>query len=978
MKGRGGLNYAGTHACMLAFLLLIQPFFVVARAGPQQSEQADPPAQPGKYNKSLDRGQPSAAVLPYWHPFQAAALGELRAFWHDRLGTPKSLYGRMVDVSKYMADPESAARLFLREHAGLFQLRSLQELRVLKQDESPGGTHLYFDQVYQGIRVHGARVSVHINPQGIITTVTNGYYPDVQLSTVRPSISSETVFQQMFNELASSTGRVILDRDPSRELVIYPVESGVYLAWRIMIPAQEPLGTWEAFYDALTGNRLGPIVDKNYYIDGTGRVFIPNPVVALNDTSIRDNGDSNSAAPESAYSTVTLFDLDGSGFLNGPYVNTGPTPSRVSRASHNFSDIHRGDNGFEEVETYWALDTAKRYFDTLGFPSVMNYSIGVNATGSNDCNAFYSGFGNGMGSITLHSPSNAPDAGEDADVTWHEYGHAIMDNQIPNMAQNFDGQGEGFGDYLAAAMSHREGPAGTHSIYDPCLGEWFSQCFTSAEPACLRRMDNSTAVAHWPEHRSGDPHFTGEIWSAALYDLQNMLGRDTTVTLALESNFRLPDAPSMPESAEALSQADDDVYGNSHQAPINSVFTSRGLFPQPYRITSPTAGDVLVIGTVHTITWTTSRSTPTVNLMISRTGGDAGTFTKFATVPNTGSFNWTVTGPETTEAVIRIREQSNGDTYRDHSIGVFIISSGPPPTNSVTVVAPNGGENWQIGSNQTISWTTTGTIANVKIELSRTGVAGPYETIFASTLNDGSQPWTVTGGATTNAFVRISDVANAATSDTSNAAFTISAVAPNSVTVVVPNGGENWQIGTTQTITWTTTGSIANVKIELSRNGVGGPFEQLLASTLNDGSQPWTVTGAATSNAIIKISDAANPATSDSSNAVFTISPAPPGPSITVISPNGGENWPLGTTQTITWTSSGVSGNVKIRLSRDGGASYRAIINSTPNDGDAQWLVSGATSSQCRIQVVSEDGTVRDSSDANFTISAAAMARREQ
>jgi hypothetical protein len=884
----------------------------------------------------------------------------------------------MVDVSSYMGNPEAAARHFLGEHAGLFQLRSLEELRLIKQSETPGGIHLYFDQVYQGVRVHDSQISVHINRLGVITTVTNSYTPNVELSTVKPSVSSETVYQRLIAELASQTGQVILSREPSRELVIYPTEAGAYLAWRLLVPAHEPIGTWEAFYDAQTGHRLTPIVDKNYYIDGSGRVFIPNPVVALNDTSLRDMNDSNSAVPEAAYTTVTLPELDGSGLLNGPFVNTGPTPNRVSRGNNNFTDIHRGDNGFEEVETYWAIDTAQRYIQGLGFTEAANYSIGVNATGQNDCNAFYSGFGNGQGSITLHTPASSPDAGEDADVIWHEYGHAIMDNEVPNISQNFDGMGEGFGDYMSAAMSNLEGPAGTHSTYDPCLGEWFSQCFTSAEPACLRRTDNPPNVAHWPEHRSDDPHFTGEIWSATLYDLQNMLGRDTTVSLALEANSRLPGAPSMPEGGEALTQADADLFGGSHVTTINSVCTSRGLFPQPYMITSPNDGDVWQIGTVHAITWNTSRpSNGLVVIMLSRNGGGAGDFVKIGTVLNSGSFNWTVTGPGTTQAVIRIKDQNQG-TYRDHSTGFFTISSTPPPSGTITVSVPNGGETWAAGSTQTIQWTSTGSISNVKIELSRNGVSGTYETLFANTPNDGSESWVVTGPGTTNAFVRISDASNSATSDTSNSAFTITAPPPPpTITVVAPNGGENWQVGSTQTIQWTSSGglrghdaAISNVKIELSRNGVGGPFETLFASTSNDGSEPWTVSGPTTTNAIIKISDASNSATSDTSNAVFTISsPPPPGPTITVLAPNGGETWSIGSFQTIQWTSTGVSGNVKILVSRDGGATYQVIISRTSNSGSTRWFVGGPASMQCRIQVQSiNNPSIKDSSNADFTI----------
>ena len=864
-------------SCLIVAVLLTYPLSVtqgesIQGESIQSTSKWGERWQTRSYDKPIHRGQPSAAVRPYWDQFRAEALENLRAFFHDRLGTPKSIYGRMADVSALQSMPEVAAREFLRQHAALFRLRNLDDLTVTKVSRSPGGTHIYFQQFYRGVRVYGAEVSVHINNRGEITTVTNSYEPDIRLNSVKPSISSDIVYQRMLSELASYSDQLVKYFDPSRELVIYPMGSSARLAWRIVIPLLEPEGTWEAFWDALTGERLSPIVDKNYYLDGTGRVFIPNPIVATGDTSLRDMNDSNAAVPDAAYTTVTLLDLDGSGFLRGPFVNTDPTPNQVNRADGDFTDIQRGDNGFEEVETYWALDTAKRYFDQLGFFDVMNYSIGVNATGINDCNAFYSSFGNGMGQITLHSPNGTPDAGEDAEVTWHEYGHAIMDNQRPNIAQNFDGMGEGFGDYMAFAMARRENP---DPEFDFCLSEWFSQCFTSDEPACLRRMDLPPGVAHWPEHRSFDPHFTGEIWSAALADLAEMIEPgappDTTTSLVLEANFRLPGAPSMPEGAEAVSQADQDLFGGANQSIINQVMTDRGLLPQPYKVTSPTEGDFWQIGSVQTITWETTRpSSKTVVIMISRTGGDAGSFSRIARVPNTGSFTWTVTGPETTQAVIRVKEQGAGDTYRDHSTGVFTIGSGPPPSGSITVTVPNGGEDWPIGSMQTIQWTSTGSIANVKIELSRDG-GSTFETLFASTPNDGSESWTVTGPATTNALIRISDAANPATTDSSDAPFTISQPPSGTITVLVPNGGEVWPIGSTQTIRWDTGGLGGNVKIRLSRNG-GARFRRIVPSTPNDGEFQWVVTGPATSQALIQVVFLGDRTIRDASDGPFTIS----------------------------------------------------------------------------------------------------------
>lgn len=100
-----------------------------------------------------------------------------------------------------------------------------------------------------------------------------------------------------------------------------------------------------------------------------------------------------------------------------------------------------------------------------------------------------------------------------------------------------------------------------------------------------------------------------------------------------------------------------------------------------------------------------------------------------------------------------------------------------PAVGSPTVAAPNGGEGLLIGSATTISWTPAFTGGNVKIELSRNG-GSTFETIFESTADDGSESWTVTGIATSQALVRITSLDDVTKSDQSDASFSI--VAPKS------------------------------------------------------------------------------------------------------------------------------------------------------------------------------------------------------
>ena len=93
------------------------------------------------------------------------------------------------------------------------------------------------------------------------------------------------------------------------------------------------------------------------------------------------------------------------------------------------------------------------------------------------------------------------------------------------------------------------------------------------------------------------------------------------------------------------------------------------------------------------------------------------------------------------------------------------------------------------------------------------------------------------------------------------------------ITVTYPNGGEAWVVNATENITWTTQGSIDDVKIELQRAS-GGDWEELTESTTNDGDFPWSVTAPTTTQALIKISKVGDDSVNDTSNAVFTISTA--------------------------------------------------------------------------------------------------------
>jgi len=95
---------------------------------------------------------------------------------------------------------------------------------------------------------------------------------------------------------------------------------------------------------------------------------------------------------------------------------------------------------------------------------------------------------------------------------------------------------------------------------------------------------------------------------------------------------------------------------------------------------------------------------------------------------------------------------------------------------------------------------------------------------------------------------------------------------------------------------------------------------------------------------------------------------------ITLTSPNGGENWALESRKPITWTSTGISGNVKLVLMK-GTAIIGNIVQNIPlSSGNFNWTVGGfeggtaSAGSGYVIQIITMDLNYQDKSDRPFTL----------
>ncbi len=241
----------------------------------------------------------------------------------------------------------------------------------------------------------------------------------------------------------------------------------------------------------------------------------------------------------------------------------------------------------------------------------------------------------------------------------------------------------------------------------------------------------------------------GGIWT----EIFTLAGSDTTWTVT------------GPATTQALLKAE--VYGDDTLSDVSdNTFIIGDVV---LTILTPNEGDTVLTGQPYRITWESYGYSGDVSLFLNRDypGGEWDTLT--ANIPNNGSRQVRIPRPPSDACRIKIVCDENPEIY-DESDGNFTLVE-----PSIHMLAPNGGEEFQEGDTVTVQWTSQnlGSDAQVKMSISRNGVAGPWEVIFTTTWNDGEQAWLASGAASEHCRIRVESRYDSLTSDISDADFTI-------------------------------------------------------------------------------------------------------------------------------------------------------------------------------------------------------------
>jgi hypothetical protein len=310
------------------------------------------------------------------------------------------------------------------------------------------------------------------------------------------------------------------------------------------------------------------------YATGTGRVFLPNPVAALQDQNLTDQKDADYPALQPAYMTVELTNLDGSGYLRGDWANIHSSTGPLAYSATNTFVYGRDDDRFEQVMAYYWVTEAQKYIQSLGFGTTYepinmeSQDIRINQWGVDNSYSW------DKHDVMRFGKGGVDDA-EDAEVILHELGHAILDSQstpFGSFGASTEARSihEGFSDYWAASVSNVIAPSPDAA----CIADWDSVSYTTNTPHCLRRVD---LERHYPEDLNGGIYHDSAIWSRALWDIRSALGNVKADTIILEAQFSFAADSSMPAAAQVIVDTAQQLYGSETADQVQAAFVTRGI-----------------------------------------------------------------------------------------------------------------------------------------------------------------------------------------------------------------------------------------------------------------------------------------------------------------------------------------------------------------------------------------------------------------
>jgi len=367
----------------------------------------------------------------------------------------------------------------------------------------------------------------------------------------------------------------------------------------------------------------------------------------------------------------------------------------------------------------------------------------------------------------------------------------------------------------------------------------------------------------------------------------------------------------------------------------------------------PIGGEIYLYGTPQTISWTTYGPVNNVDIEYSKTNMSSWATPAITSgETNNDSYSWTIPNAVSGECYIRVKDSADAD-------GTYAISGKFRIRTIISLIRPNGGIQVGVEDSVEIKWNQSGDTENIYIYYFDELVGVPLP------INEGgtgimtnpvghSYWWTVPDFINDNVKVGVADPNDVAgTKDESTAVFPVT----GTFTITAPDINSKWDIGSSQTISWGWTGTVDNMNLYYSMNGVDYNSIILLTNLADDPDKLHTyewyidpvIVTTPSPNFYIKIADSLDVANAYGVSAKAKIR------ADFILDAVPQTEFVVGDVYSIGWDNVGYVENVKLHYSNDGGTSWvePAISEFTTNDGEFAWTIPDDITHEMRVRVMS-------------------------
>ncbi|MDX9856657.1 MAG: M4 family metallopeptidase [candidate division Zixibacteria bacterium] len=419
-------------------------------------------------------------------------------------GVPSYVEGTLSSPVK-AADQVAASMQFFEEHRGAYRMANPADELVLKRIDRDdlGMSHVRFTQQHLGLRVIGGDLITHFDARGTLRTVNGNYVPDIDLDvTTKYSVAEATEIAR--TDLKSFFGEASPD---TPELVVFPWEGSTYLAWRMFLMSDTPMGRWEYFVDATTGE---VVYKANRIMDAEETAAIGTGVGVMGDTLIHVDTDFDGSTYRMLdYTRRANNDIHGHGGQMPPsgYIQTNVAgsslPGTLATDADNFWNDPNTQSPAVSGHVYTSLvyDYLLSHFGRNGYNGAGASMLTiVNYSGDGDDNAYWDG-----SRIVVWSWSSGwRSLAGCPDVIAHEWGHAVTEYCSDLVYEKEAGAlNESFSDMIGAAFEF------AHDSMD--VPDWLMGENGRTTGAGFRDMANPHAAGDPDTYGTGDPYWVDVV-----------------------------------------------------------------------------------------------------------------------------------------------------------------------------------------------------------------------------------------------------------------------------------------------------------------------------------------------------------------------------------------------------------------------------------------------------------------------------------